>query len=675
MKKRKLFKRIVTAICAGVLCFVTLVLPLLSASPKTVSADTNGYVESINDLDSTPVIEDLGADYVSQFDGATSGEPKLHSFQEYCYSEKASVRNTKYGLYVYLYNPSRAEYETGSAMNVLNMATSYNSAGNPDGYANFRLKVCGYTEGKYDKLFYKFRVIGLQDVLANAVDFQTKSGQRRYDVASIQLRAKGSTSATDYGIAKTFLFSGFSKGLGVGAENESTLVCKDSQMDVLSLEVKHTTYRPEGTNGNSDYTKDSLHSVWFSVPNEMIDKYGEMSAIRATWREAVLKPALVTGYLEAFNAIKPYLGKYEKDGHIDDLGYFSLGAHDTFESSTSIIDAVNIYGELFFNAPDQFYIDGWAFTYDLCSIWHEKVSSYINPLYLMFYSGEEENSADNYYVDSETIKNAMVNANFGGVSVNGKYSSNIFSSVADDFTVADITSEETRQLFSQTKIEQGFFEKLFGKTPEYKSQGLEDKDIYAIHKVLESDLTGSQVDIVNNLYINEKDYDSLVSDFNTAKSNNETVYLFRFATSEYFAQEATIFQKTDKGVWSNDEYYWKELGTNAYYFTEKVFLDFEIIHVEFTKDEVKTIIPVVMSPIDIIPSSEPPVETNPDEKDKDWWEDLFPDWDELVGKFQKILLWTGIIIGAIVLLLIISKIRDRHMRTQTYKNTKPRRRK
>lgn len=678
MKKRNFLKKAITALIMVATLFSMVVLPFShTATPITASAAT-AYTESKNDFDKTLVIDDLGEEYVAQFANASGGIPQLQSFMEYCYSKKPTVLNTKYGLYIYIYNPSRIEFSTGG--NVANMATAYNAYGAPSAYSNLRLMNCGHTTGKYDKLFYKFRVLGLQNVLANAQACEAKSGYRRYDLVGIQLRKEGSTSATDYEIARTFTYSGYAEGCG--AEGESTLVCKQSEMEVLNLEVHPTVYRPEGNNGTNEFTKDSLHSVWFAVPNEYINKYGEMSAIRATWLEAVLNPALVIGYQDAFNSIKSYLGKSGEDGYIEDLGYFCLGDYDWSvpapEGSTAYA-----YCDYIYNAPEHWYVDDLGTKYWNYSIQQENTST-VNSLYLMFNAGEEENSADNYYVSSEVIKEAMLNAAFGGESVNGKYSSKIFSSYKKEFTVADISRDETRKLFSQTEIDQGFWGSLFGKEPEYESDGFENKKIYAIHKVVESDFSGKSSEDSSNLFINENDYDALVSDYNEAKNNNETIYLFRYATSEYFAQEATVFEKTDKGVWANDEYYWEELGSNAYFFTEKVFLDFEIIHVEFSKNEVKTIIPVVMSPIDVIPSSEPPIETTPD--NPSW---SFPDlggFGNGVENFLNTLKKTiaaivVVVVGSVVVVVIVkavSKKKGQSVRIDvgtSSKNSKPKRKK
>jgi len=78
----------------------------------------------------------------------------------------------------------------------------------------------------------------------------------------------------------------------------------------------------------------------------------------------------------------------------------------------------------------------------------------------------------------------------------------------------------------------------------------------------------------------------------------------------------------------------REIDTNAYFFQETVNLDFDIIDVTFSTGEEETIIPVVMSPIDVIPDATPPVYTESD-NDDEWWE--------------KIVMLLGLLILAVVI--------------------------
>lgn len=674
MKKTKLLKRIATAVCAVALCLVTLGLPFFSASPKTASADAVEYVEGVNELDKTPVLEDLGEEYVKKYESQTSGQIQLHSFQEYCYSGKPTVLNTKYGLYLYIYNPSRTEFEekTGWENNTVNMATSYNASGDPDRYDKLRLKNCGYTTGEYDKLFYKFRIIGLEDVVKNVQAMDNQYGYRRYDISEIELRVKGNTAgAHAYTIARTYTYKGYAEGCG--SEEASTLVCEQSEMDVLHLKPYATSYRPEGNNGKNEYTQDSLHSVWFSVPNEYIEKYGEMYAVHAMWREAVLKPALVTGNQEAYNAISEYLG-VELGGHNENLNYAYLGDYNGSSSP-------GMGGATFHT---------YSYSYNLFEAYsggtplYRGVGEEIDPLYLMFYSGKEEDSADNYVVSSADLKQAMKDASdmFGGAMITtkeGAYSSALFESVGklEDY---DITKDDTAQLLSKTPVDKSFWDKLFNRDTQYEGGAIENEEIYAIHEVTATDLTGNKKVVADRLYISQSDYDELMKAYSNAQNADETLYLFRFAKSEYMSQEASLLE--EKKLITE---YWAEVDSNAYFFSSSVYLDFDIIDVTFKKGEVKTVIPVVMSPIDIFSESTPPIDTTED--DPPWWKDLFPgigggsggsqnggesDW----AKAKKILFW--VMIGAVVaivvtvVIVVIVKIRNGHIRSETYKNTRPR---
>ena len=61
----------------------------------------------------------------------------------------------------------------------------------------------------------------------------------------------------------------------------------------------------------------------------------------------------------------------------------------------------------------------------------------------------------------------------------------------------------------------------------------------------------------------------------------------------------------------------KNTDTNAYFFQETVNLNFDIIDLTFVKDDVYTVIPVAMAPIDVIHDSTAPVNTTSD-KNFDW---------------------------------------------------------
>ena len=54
-------------------------------------------------------------------------------------------------------------------------------------------------------------------------------------------------------------------------------------------------------------------------------------------------------------------------------------------------------------------------------------------------------------------------------------------------------------------------------------------------------------------------------------------------------------------------------NTNCYFAQEYVYLNFDIIDLTFTKNDVSTVIPVVMSPINIVPDITPDPQAKPDD--------------------------------------------------------------
>ena len=141
-----------------------------------------------------------------------------------------------------------------------------------------------------------------------------------------------------------------------------------------------------------------------------------------------------------------------------------------------------------------------------------------------------------------------------------------------------------------------------------------------------SDLTGTDKEIADRLCINIKDVKSLMAEYNTAKSNNEEIVLFRFATSDYYSEFVDVYEKNGGFLWADKIY-----EDEVYIAKESVFLDFDIIQLTFHKEGKYTVIPAVSNPIDIVNDITTPVHNEPE---LEWW---------------KIAL---IIIGAVIVLIL-----------------------
>ena len=595
--------RICRRISFAILTFALSVLVVMAGLFPAVLPKVSANTSTVLAYEQTRVMDDLKS---STIDGEKFSltkyafnpfkETKVLSFVEYCYSFYQNLQDN-YGLYVYLYNPKGLNFDINNSLNSIELC--YGSSENTN-YQKYPLRFLSYsTEANYERLFYKFKV-ELTSKQKSEILREVNSTERVYRISGIELVQKGETNATDFSVGTTYRYSGYSSGYGSNPNAGNTLTCSSEESEILTLNVHPTTYRPSGTNGVSDYTQDSLHSVYFAVPNEIIKRYGAMTAVHAMWKNAVLAPALVTGNESAYEAILTYLGK-DMSTHNEDLDYMYLGGWRMTTATGMGSVTTHSYG----------------YAYNSKTTWpgnltfHEYYGEEIKTLYAMYYTGGGVDSADSYTVSSKDILSKLKASKnqYGGVLVNGKYSEKMFSSYDEEFTDVNIHAEETFSLTSQ-KISKNWWDKLWnlkGNVATTTFDGIE-----AIRAVTEEDFTGTQAEICKRLYISEADYSAFKSYYDENKSSS-TIYLFRYQTSDYTSQEATLLEQGEF-LWQET---WEEVDSNAYFFQQTVNLDFDIIDVTFSNGSVDIVIPVVSNPIDVIHDATPPVVTNPDEK-ADW---------------------------------------------------------
>lgn len=544
------------------------------------------------------------------------GKPQIVAFAEYGYSFYADNQGD-YGLYAYVYNPRGQAIDTDTDRNKIALAY-----GGRENWTKYNLEFLDYSsDAGYEGLFYKFRV-DIAEERAEILDALVQS-ERRYGISELELSVKNTVTA--YPCMQTYTYSGYAEGYGPELSEGSTLACRtDGFEKYLTLDVRPTYYRPEGTNGENDYTQDSLHSVYFSVPKSVVEEYGGLSAVHATWLDAVLAPILVTGNKDAYDAILPYLGQ--------DIG-----------QTTDVLDYAYV-GDAEFGATGGFGETGWggAFGYNFPEAWMglggdgviNSTDRVISVLYWLFYAGEGENSADEYALSSEVIEEKLVELTeqYGGELVNNRYSRVLFDSVAEEFTEINIAAEFEYDLRNEV-LGSSWWDKLWGITHDESAAFDGIKAIYEVQKgdfVIRDNVLDTE-ETADNLYIAPEDVEAFKEFYDENKADS-AVYLFRYQVSDYISAEASLFEP-DNFIGNA----WSRTDTNAYFMQETVNLDFDIIDLTFTKDNVDTVIPVVSDPINNIPDGTPPVYT---ETDDDF------DWKTLLG----------IILGAILLIVFLPLI-------------------
>ena len=555
------------------------------------ATDVQTAYENTNVLDNLEGSTIGGKEFdIADYPHNDSGKPQIISLVEFCYSYYAD-KQEDFGLYVYVYNPQDI---------ALDMATDRNKIqftyGDKPSYSKYTLEFLNYSErAGYEGRFYKFKIRLLDaerlDIL-NTVD----DNGRVYKISGIELSYKG--TVTEYVCAQTYTYTGYAEGYGSELATGDTLACKvDGFNKYLTLDVRSTYYRPEGSNG-SENKQDTLHSVYFAVPNEIIREYGVMTAVHATWLNAYTAPIFVTGNEDYYNGFMELVGKESPETdyafHTNEKGSYLGG----------------------------FYFVNYSHGYN----YSNSVDDVLTKLNYVFYA--ENGDADSYTLpaeellgDSKTGKKGWFETytqNFGGELVNGKYSAALFESVDGAFTDKTITSDDTFSLTSVT-TSQNLWQKIWGTSTSYTNT----YRMSAIQDVALDDMDNalSEKQFCDEYFVAESDYDEFKAYYDKATRNDETVYLFRYYQSDYTCYEVAEY-KRGEGDWTllGTNFGYKFVDSNAYFMQMWVQLDFDIIDLTFTKDNVDTIIPVIMSPMDIAADGAPPVITT--KNHLPWWQIL-----------------------------------------------------
>lgn len=570
--------------------------PWQTVAPARVSA----YTEGENLYDSTTVLEDLSEDYILKFPEEAGAEPKLNSFVEYSYSDNAFTRSASYGLYLYVYNPSRTKYATKTGASVINMATAYNSEGNPCEYSNLPLKVCGYTTGAYDKLFYKFRIMGLEKVFNNAVAQDEANGKRRYDVATVQLKSEDGTSeAMKKGVSKTFYCSGYAKGCGAGAENKSTLNVEIKELETVNLEVKHANYR------TGDYQRhicDEINTVYFSVSENFFESYGALQKIKASWYEYKTNPIFITSDSGAFDALMNYRNKdIGEHTTMDELAWRVLWEEylDYFGDS----NASQVWGfEKAYNGNVEELGTGVANNWVL-SDYVEHVTR-LDWLFLRDYKGD----VNDYKITSVEMERYMkdyTNSFSSQEKVVEKYAEDLFTESIDADRLGLLENPQEKRGYIEQEIDAGETQNLLVKKEQSKwdefwhGAKYEETGVAPIVVLTKNDITGLNADsFAKKYYIGDTDKTRVFNDIQAMLDKGERAVLFRFAVTDYYLSKARYDKVGDrKGLFNNVI---DMSDRDGYVAQETMFLDFTVISLTFRKESVDTVIPCIANPIDII---------------------------------------------------------------------------
>lgn len=558
-----------------------------SASAITVSAAE--VQTGANAFDNTNVNDDLEGLDLSAITPSASLDPSLFYFTEYCFAAETED-NVNYALYLYVYNPRRFEFRQGDGENVVNIAVEYDESGQPTRYANVGLKYCGSSKGALEGLIIKFRVIDEDNqILANAVEQNRTKNERRYDITGVQLWREGYAMANDYNVGVIYRFSGYAAGYGKYVE-ESMLESTKQSSQTVSLEVQHGFYRPEYTNGTPN-VQDTLASVYFAVPNDVVEEYGDMYAVHCSYLEAVTEGIFVTGNTAVYNELRQHVGQ-----NIDglDLRYGFGTARSTFTGS-----GVNTVWNPLIITYSQSYNKKIRNNGIFCHLTNDEIKTLY---YVLPVDGgmDQKNSADDYVVPWTILQEYMLDYSEGKDDlIYNRYARELFSQIAEEETDITLWADDTFHLTSINTSWESIWNNTFN-----KDQG---GDVQVIQEVKSCQ---SAAQVKADYMLDESCFDDFKEYYDANEAEN-TIYVFHFAMDSYYNAEATELD--------NENSFGYEMDSNAYLARETVYLNFDVIDISMKKGEEMTVLGVVASPIDVIPNLTPPVETTPDGGLGDWF--------------------------------------------------------
>ena len=578
----RLMKRLSAAVLAGMVCLSAFFVPVMTK---------NAYAaENAVKFDETDVMEDLQSMdgfSLAKYPYYESAKPEMRviDFVEYCYDFRANMRDN-YGLYLYVYNPNAQNIVTESEKNKIQIAVAYDSdpiteKSNALTYEKFDLQFCSMSEGAgINKLFYKFKVVDHESADGKTIAERVNSMDRRYDISGIELLTEGNSNATEYGVATSYHFTGFAVGYGEGGEG--TTLTRNS-LETISLELHSTTYRFPYINQNGPGHQNQLDSVYFAVPKEFNENYGELYRVKCCWDEQRTTPVIVTNRQEVYEDVAAHLGtdgsgaKYE--------------LYDNFRTS--------YMGDFSFNYAD------WAFN---CrdSLFSDSSKIDKTPVGYTFKSDKSN------VKDTDLTSTQMKDWIYGHNKADYLFSDSVDEGRTKGYQEHTFTADEPFDMLTFNQTASGWdkfclnWEAFWtGKSWDFGPE--QQAPVEPIRLVQDGDFTGTDVTDAGKLYVHTEDFDEFES-FYKANKSTKNVFLLRFAVTDYYSNlvragyyDFVSFPPPGGSRFHGDE-------DSTYMARETVFLDFDIIELTFLRDTTETIIPVVASPIDVVGGISAPIE-------------------------------------------------------------------
>lgn len=548
-------------------------------------------IENNIKFDQTNVLEDLNSATledgkkfdISYYPVVLNQNPSLLTVMEYCYTNDNNYLSN-YNLYFYFYNPGKSLIDYDSSSNMVQL-----SIGDESNYNKYSLI---YLNSSEDNVFIKFKLDLPYDIKQNYFFNNLNPDERIYSVSGFEFDINGKIS--EYTTGANFIYTGYSAGYG---DNEdSTLSYTKEDLETVSVNPKQTLYRLKSSSQGINY-QTQLNSVYFTLDNYLLEKYGNLQKIKAQWYEYKTSPIVVLNdesFYNNFNSIKG-IKVYDNEKNPDGIEMEESTISRIFQDNEcSLTTAENTGGGLWnckyiFNWP--FYVTPLEASYYSYNFPEITWLFYTNGINYQDYSITASQLNDyainfNTYNFGKTENNMSRDLFLGKVDEGRKEGLNVKEfDASDNFNLLDYSSN--------TNAWQKFFD-YFGNwwnIPDTE----QIENVNPIYQIKDSDIIGDNV--AENLLVDDHDSIEIENTYLLSKNEDKSTFLFRFATTEYYSESVHC-----GGGLMTDRH--------GYVAESTVFLNFDILQFTFNKDGESIVIPVVMDPVDIFSDVTPPIENS-----------------------------------------------------------------
>lgn len=331
----------------------------------------------------------------------------------------------------------------------------------------------------------------------------------------------------------------------------------------IDLELKHSIYLTDSS-PKGDYYRQALYTCYFALDNSYIEDYDALTGLSCKWNECHTAAGVCTDDEDLFKLISSMAKKADYKNSLlnniycSDYGTIvanwqrlSTGLYTYFSADYSL------------NAPKD---SGLSCNYGTAL-------SKLGGIFLV-------EDMDDYYLTPDNITGYLSTVDDGCV----------FGEQIHSYTTSDLLSLTGRW-------KDNWFNNILKKF----TTGLDDSDVILdpFYVVQSSDITGKTYSqIAQDLYIGDEYIDDFMSYYSRNISNDKTVILFRFAVRDYYSAPA------------------RYCGEGYSYYSEKAnctlsfgtaFLDYNVISLTFSNEDVSYHFVVNSDSIDIVPGVYSPV--------------------------------------------------------------------